>query len=52
LRAKTEQSRRIARGSVPPPTGSLEAPALGHLDARLRPATPVPSHDDGWELVD
>jgi len=48
-----EPRRRIARGSTAPAIASL-VPAqalIGELQTR-RLGTPMPTHDEGWELVD
>lgn len=54
-RVPTEVLRRLARGSIAPPnfTASI-IPArtrFGELQTR-RLGTPMPTHDDGWDLVE
>ena len=54
-RVPTEVLRRLARGSIAPPNFAASViPArtrMGELQTR-RLGTPMPTHDDGWDLID
>jgi len=47
-----EPRRRLARGSTAPAVASLELARarIGELQTR-RLGTPLPSHDEGWDLI-